>query len=106
LKEPSACTRKVTEKDLAEIHELKTWPEPFRNVLHGLKNYEIRKNDRGFSVGDELWLREWDPSTEEYTGAHFIVDVLYMTNGGEWGIPPELCVMSIGRRRRTIGCQQ
>lgn len=39
-------------------HKLKTDPESFAAVLSGLKTHEIRFNDRGFKVGDELLLRE------------------------------------------------
>jgi len=76
------------------IHELKTWPAPFREVVLGHKTHEIRKTDRLFAVGDKLWLREYDPKTESYTGQHCLVQVSYVTSG-EWGIPNDLCVMSI-----------
>lgn len=84
------------------VHELKTWSEPFAAVLDGRKRYEIRRDDRGFSVGDELHLREWIPvhssnDAGEYTGRSLRVRVMYMTPGGAWGLPAGLCAMGIER---------
>ena len=76
-------------------HELKTWPAPFQAILDNIKRYEIRKNDRNFQLGDELFLREYDPQTQRYSGREITVEVTYMTKGGQWGIPEGICVMSI-----------
>lgn len=43
------------------VHELKTWPGHFDAVAEGRKTYELRRDDRGYAVGDVLRLREWDP---------------------------------------------
>lgn len=54
---------------MGKIHALKTWPEYYHAVDAGDKTVEIRKDDRGFDVGDILVLYEFDPSSElGYTG--------------------------------------
>lgn len=59
-------------------HELKSIPEFFWSVCSGEKKFEIRKNDRGFQVGDTLILREWDK--DHYTGKAKDVTVTYITD--------------------------
>ena len=76
-------------------HELKTWPEFFQAILDGRKKHEIRQADRPFAVGDTLHLREWDPETHIYSGRDLKVTVTYITPGGQWGVAPDMCVMSI-----------
>jgi hypothetical protein len=49
-------------------HDLKIWPEFFVVVACGAKTAEIRRDDRGYKVGDILLLREWEPTTERYSG--------------------------------------
>jgi len=78
-----------------ERHNLKTLPQEFGEILNNRKRHEIRVNDRDFREGDELFLKEWDPKTETYTGRHVLVLVTYITPGGEWDIPSTHCVMSI-----------
>ena len=41
-------------------HELKLDIRYFDDVASGKKNFEIRKNDRDFQVGDILKLKAWD----------------------------------------------
>jgi ASC-1-like (ASCH) protein len=42
------------------IHELKTLTKYFHAVVSGNKNFELRKNDRDFKVGDILMLKEFN----------------------------------------------
>lgn len=67
------------------VHELKTWPKHFLHVYAGTKRFELRRDDRGFQVGDLLHLREWEPSLMygathqgEYTGKSCMAKVLYI----------------------------
>ncbi|WP_051663137.1 ASCH/PUA domain-containing protein [Alicyclobacillus macrosporangiidus] len=65
-------------------HELKTWPEYFEPLLHGEKTVELRKDDRGYAVGDTLILREYDPDTRQYTGRICTRTVTHILRGGPW----------------------
>ncbi len=51
-----------------KTHELKIVPEYFKQVFEGKKVAEIRLDDRGYVIGDELLLKEWLPLTQEFTG--------------------------------------
>lgn len=78
-----------------KVHDLKCWSEYFRAVKSGAKPYEIRVNDRGYAVGDTLRLHEWNHERAFFTGDVVERLVTYMTSGGEWGLPPNLCVLGI-----------
>ncbi len=60
------------------VHELKTWPGPFGAVWDGRKTFEVRVNDRDFKRGDHLDLREWDPTTKEYSGRRIEAQITYI----------------------------
>lgn len=59
-------------------HELKVWPQFFDALASGAKTFELRKNDRGFQVGDTLRLREWDLATREYSGREVFRRITYV----------------------------
>lgn len=85
-------------------HQLKTWTGEFDAVTEGRKTHEVRVNDRGFSVGDLLMLREWIPQGEDmkkgsYTGRSLMRKITYITPAGAWGLPDNLCVLSIPTRQ-------
>lgn len=62
------------------IHELKILPEYFKAQKAGKKNFEIRKNDRDYKVGDKLVLKEYDPKAKEFTGQSFITEITFITD--------------------------
>lgn len=60
------------------IHELKILPEYFEAVVSGNKRFEIRKNDRGYKVGDILRLNEYEDG--KYTGNFHVAEITYITD--------------------------
>lgn len=61
-----------------KVHELKTWSVFYEKIIDGSKPFEVRNNDRKFQVGDILFLREYDPDAEEYTGRSCQKKVTYI----------------------------
>lgn len=84
-----------------QIHYFKTHPEPFEQVLLGMKRHEIRRDDRTSRprAGDMVVLREWRPTDGtdegEYTGREVEKRVTYVTPPGAWGLPEDVYVMSV-----------
>lgn len=89
-------------------HDLKTWPQYFQAIIDGFKTFEIRKDDRGFQVGDELLLREYKPDKQQYTGRQVLVSITYLTRGGQWGIPEGLVILAIKVEKWSLvgGCDE
>lgn len=78
------------------IHELKILPEYYEPVRDGKKKFEIRKDDRGFLLGDSLRLNKWTPNGG-YTGETIITDITYILRGGsDPGIEKGFCLMGLG----------
>lgn len=75
-------------------HELKTWPEPFEAVWMYRKTAEFRPDDRGFSEGDMILLREWCPHDREYLGREIRAMVTDVRRGGGFGIPVGFAMLS------------
>ena len=80
------------------VHELKTWSKYFKLVKSGEKPFELRKNDRGFLVGHELFLREYNSHSKSYTGQTLRRKITYVLEGSEaeqFGLKPGYCVMGL-----------
>jgi hypothetical protein len=60
-------------------HELKTWPAFFEPIMDGRKNFEVRRDDRGFQAGDTVVLREYEPDRGgRYTGRALKAQIGYV----------------------------
>lgn len=78
------------------IHNLKILPGYFVKVVDGSKKFELRKDDRGYKVGDTLLLREFDGEKREYTGREIRKEVTYILKGGMYGLQKGYVIMSLG----------
>lgn len=78
-----------------QYHDLKIWPVYFLHIAAGSKNFEVRKDDRGYMAGDYLVLREWDPETGKYTGRMAIRNIMYICRDTNMGIQPGYAVFAL-----------
>lgn len=58
--------------------EKKIQPKYFQRILDGDKTFELRLADFECNTGDILVLREFDPSTKQYTGRTLEKEVTYV----------------------------
>lgn len=100
---------------MAGMIELKTWPRHFQAIWDGRKSFELRRNDRGFQVGDVLYLREWEPSLQyaisgggQYLGRWVTAEVTYMLTEFEEQpefVPDNWVIMSLKVEHKGEGGQ-
>jgi len=80
------------------VHELKTLEKYFNAMASGEKTFELRKNDRGFLVGHQLLLREYNPHSKSYTGRTLRLKINYVLAGSEaeqFGLKPGYCILGL-----------
>lgn len=77
-------------------HELKILPWFYRDVAWGRKNFELRKNDRDFKIGDTVILREWDGM--RYTDSpslHRFITYILTSDEVDFGLEEGYCILGI-----------
>ena len=75
-------------------HELKILPKWYENVESNKKNFEIRRNDRDFKVGDTLVLQEYEEGS--YTGRQITRKIQYIYQGnGDYGLSEGYCILGL-----------
>jgi len=77
-------------------HRLKTWPEYHQAIRHHTKNFELRKDDRSFKVGDVLYLEEFNPDNQAYTGNVERREVTYvLRDATAFGLKEGYCILGL-----------
>lgn len=74
-------------------HNIKIVSRYYEAVLRKDKKFEIRKDDRGYQVGDTVILEEWDDEKEQYSGRWQQVEISYVLRDcPEYGLMPGFCI--------------
>jgi len=60
------------------IHKLKTINPYFNRCWEQEKTFEVRKNDRDFQKGDNVYLQEYDKETDKYSGRELHCVITYV----------------------------
>lgn len=58
--------------------EKKVWPDFFKKIVNGDKNFELRLADFKCKPRDILILKEWNPKTKNFTGRVIEKKVTYV----------------------------
>lgn len=96
-----------------QTHELKVNDAYWKHLVSGAKNFEVRRDDRGFQRGEVLRLKRHDPlhrcylrtNPNSYEIEHVgdqseLADTLhkritFILTGGQFGIEPGYVVMAL-----------
>lgn len=76
-----------------KLHELKIYPKYFEDILSGKKNFELRKNDRKFHVGDNILLKEWN--NIKYSGRSIYAEIIYILDDSFIGLEKGYVILGI-----------
>lgn len=81
-------------QDRMRTHHLKCHPGPFNAIVSGRKQYEIRKDDRGYAVGDLAILHEYHGGQEMFTGGVVSVMIEHKMPTS-YGLKDDYCALGI-----------
>lgn len=77
-------------------HAVKTWKEYYKLQEAGTKLFELRKDDRPYSVGDRFLSQEFDQHTNKYTGKEKVYEITYILRDAEFfGLKPGFCILQL-----------
>ena len=85
-------------------HKIKVNAAYWEPILEGDKNFEVRRDDRGYQKGDILVLQKWDNENSRYFFDGYSIsspiielrrEITFILPGGQWGIEPGHVVMGL-----------
>ena len=77
----------------SKLHKLKILPKYYDQVLNHTKQFELRKDDRNYEVGD--WVQFFEYENGEYTGREsncFRIEYI-LRNCPEYGLMNGYCIL-------------
>lgn len=83
-----------------DIHFLKIVSEHYEAVDKGIKKAELRKNDRGFKVGDYMVLQEiYAKHPHLYTGRQLLCRITHILTDRQFGgLQEGYCIISFDKK--------
>lgn len=76
-----------------KVHKLKTIQPFFNDVFYNKKEFEVRKNDRDYQIGDRLQLIEFGENIEN--PRYVLKDIKYILKGGQYGIEQDYVILGL-----------
>lgn len=88
---------------VGKTHKIKCLSEYFDAVWSGRKTFELRKNDRDYTVDDIVWLRE--EKDGKLTGRVAIVKINYLLKDvPQYGLENGYCIFSWENMIQHVEC--
>ena len=82
-------------EEIRAIHEIESPGQEFENLMSKKMHALVRRSDLDYQTGDWLLLREREPVTGFYSGRQLFREITHIIDGGQGGLPADLCVLSI-----------
>ena len=82
-----------------KVHNVKLGATFFEDVKSGRKSFELRKNDRGYKVGDMIMLHEYKDGSE--TGRCITKKIVYILEGFT-GLEEGYCILGLGKTEEIV----
>jgi ribosomal protein S17 len=73
-------------------HAVKCWPEYFKAIADHSKTFDLRIDDRGYQVGDDITFEEFRPGVGEYTGEVVTREIVFILRDFA-GLMPGYCIL-------------
>lgn len=77
------------------IHDLKIKPEYLEAILVGEKNFELRKDDRGYKVGDYIRLYEYENGQETGKFSSPLLIKFILRDCKQYGLMDGYCILGL-----------
>lgn len=84
-------------------HTVKCWPVYFDAIERGDKNFDVRRDDRGYQKGDTIVLQRTRPDSLHQVEYDYNMkvkkelrrEITYILTGGQFGIEPGYVVLAL-----------